>query len=78
MSCDKWRWTEECEGRPCPGDCDLCNYDPRRPHPWLYKHDHNVRLICDNCVRFEECGVSGWICGDFRLNENYQVAMELK
>lgn len=27
MSCDLWRWTEECEGRPCPGDCDLCDYE---------------------------------------------------
>ena len=24
MSCSKWRWTEECDSRPCPGDCDLC------------------------------------------------------
>lgn len=24
MSCSLWRWTEECEGKPCPGDCDLC------------------------------------------------------
>ena len=24
MSCDLWRWTEECDHRPCPGDCDLC------------------------------------------------------
>ena len=27
MSCDKWRWTEECDHRVCPGDCDLCDYD---------------------------------------------------
>lgn len=25
MSCSLYRWTEECEGQPCPGDCDLCN-----------------------------------------------------
>lgn len=24
MSCSKWRWTEECDSRPCPGDCDYC------------------------------------------------------
>lgn len=24
MSCSLWRWTEECDSRPCPGDCDLC------------------------------------------------------
>lgn len=28
MSCSKWRWTEACDGRPCPGDCDLCRYFP--------------------------------------------------
>lgn len=27
MSCSKWRWTEECDSRPCPGDCDLCDYE---------------------------------------------------
>lgn len=24
MSCSLYRWTEECEGQPCVGDCDLC------------------------------------------------------
>lgn len=24
MSCSLWRWTEECDHIPCPGDCDLC------------------------------------------------------
>lgn len=28
MSADLWRYTEKCDGRPCPGDCDLCSYDP--------------------------------------------------
>lgn len=28
MFCSKWRWTEACDGRPCPGDCDLCGYFP--------------------------------------------------
>ena len=28
MSCSKWRYTEACEGRPCPGDCDCCDFDP--------------------------------------------------
>lgn len=27
MSVDKWRYTEECDFRPCSGDCDLCEYD---------------------------------------------------
>lgn len=28
MSVSKWRWTEECDGRPCPGDCDVCSFYP--------------------------------------------------
>lgn len=31
MSCDKWRWTEECDYRPCPGDCDYCTYEEDDP-----------------------------------------------
>lgn len=27
MSCSLWRWTEACEGQPCPGDCDLCSFE---------------------------------------------------
>jgi len=27
MSASKWRYTEECDGQPCPGDCDTCNFD---------------------------------------------------
>ena len=27
MSCDLWRWTEECDYIPCPGDCDLCDHN---------------------------------------------------
>lgn len=27
MSCSLWRRTENCEGQPCPGDCDLCSYE---------------------------------------------------
>ena len=24
MSCSLWRWTKDCDGKPCPGDCDVC------------------------------------------------------
>lgn len=27
MSVDLWRWSEECDFRPCLGDCDLCEYE---------------------------------------------------
>lgn len=30
MSCSKWRWTEECDSRPCCGDCDNCDYEEER------------------------------------------------
>ena len=26
MSVSKWAWNEECDGRVCVGDCDLCSY----------------------------------------------------
>lgn len=35
MSCSKWRWTEACDGIPCPGDCDLCDYDPEDMDPGI-------------------------------------------
>lgn len=28
MSVSKWRYTEDCDGRPCPGDCDHCSFEP--------------------------------------------------
>lgn len=28
MSCSKWKYTEDCDGRPCPGDCDHCSFEP--------------------------------------------------
>lgn len=61
--------------------------DEMRPHPWLYEHDHDARLVCEKCIHFGEpndhqiggkCGRVGWICGDFRLNEEYQISMELR
>ena len=30
MSVSKWAWTKECEGKPCPGDCDLCSFPHTR------------------------------------------------
>ena len=27
MSVSLWRYTERCEGRPCPGDCDVCEVE---------------------------------------------------
>lgn len=27
MSVSLWKWTEECEGLPCCGNCDICTYE---------------------------------------------------
>lgn len=29
MSVSLWRWTEACDARSCPGDCDECGFDPQ-------------------------------------------------
>lgn len=28
MSVSLWNWSEVCDSRPCPGDCDNCDYEP--------------------------------------------------
>lgn len=27
MSVSLYRWTEACDGKPCPGDCDMCEVE---------------------------------------------------
>lgn len=27
MSCSLWRYSDQCEGRLCPGDCEICDYE---------------------------------------------------
>lgn len=56
MSCSKWRWTKACDGRPCPGDCDLCGFEGD---------------ICQSCKYYieekEVCGhplLDGGLAGD--------------
>lgn len=35
MSCDKWFYRADiCEGRVCPGDCDLCDI-PKNPELYI-------------------------------------------
>ena len=58
MSVSLWRWTEACEGQPCPGDCNLCFWEPEMDEEVesrgaggdkmkiLYLCD---RLKCENC-----------------------------
>jgi len=28
MSVSKWKYTPACDGKPCPGDCDSCGWEP--------------------------------------------------
>ena len=28
MSVSKWKYTPACDGKPCPGDCDNCGWEP--------------------------------------------------
>lgn len=48
--------------------------DKLKPHFWLYETDQDPK--CDTCIKFEECGRSGWICGDYKPAEEYQITME--
>ena len=38
MSVSLWAWTDECDGRICTGDCDLCSYE-----------EESEEECCDNC-----------------------------
>lgn len=49
MSVSKWRYTEACEGRPCVGECDLCDFDPEEE---LDLDDEDKQRQCDEIVRY--------------------------
>lgn len=44
MSCSKWRWTEECDHRPCVGDCDLCDYNDEEETYTIYAESGTVSV----------------------------------
>ena len=54
MSVSLWRYTEDCNGNPCPGDCDLCNKesewikDPDRPRAMRFKCPYCGGYCYDN------------------------------
>ena len=59
--------------------------DKLKPHFWLYETYPDANLICDTCAHFGKpnersingkCGRSGWICGDYKPAEEYQITME--
>ena len=71
MSVSLWNYNEQCEGRPCVGDCDKC----MRPHPWLPEFtSYGDKPTCRNCERFKDgCGWLGFICGDWEEADEVQM-----
>lgn len=58
MSVSLWAWTEECDGRICVGDCDLCSVDV-------------VEVVrCRDCIHWEfrdgwdHCRFFDWLLED--------------
>ena len=52
MSVSKWNWSEVCDSRPCPGDCDNCTYEDedeeRPPLPeWWRDMEEEVQEALD-------------------------------
>ena len=45
MSVSKYRWTEACEGQPCPGDCDLCSKEPEAKNDDLISRQAAIDFI---------------------------------
>lgn len=45
MSTDKWRYTEECEGRSCVGDCDYCDFETDTAADEITKLAHDAKLV---------------------------------
>ena len=63
MSCSLWRWTPSCDHDACPGDCDLCSFEPEEYYNPLEddmityvegKRDEGT-CYCDHCDRLDEC-----------------------
>lgn len=53
MSVSKWRYTEECNGRPCPGDCDHCSFEPTD----LINRADAIEAVCGGCDHYYSCRV---------------------
>ena len=46
MSVSKWAWTEACNGKPCPGDCDYCILkDEYMADDYKSRYEAAVRII---------------------------------
>lgn len=56
MSVSKWRYTEECNGRPCPGDCDHCSFEPAD----LISRADAIEAVTKLCVDGYKAKVDGY------------------
>lgn len=45
MSVSLYKWTEACEGQPCPGDCDLCNKEPEAKNDDLISRQDAINVV---------------------------------
>ena len=61
MSVDKWAYNPEtCEGRACPGDCDLCDI-PKNPERYGAEKTKRVTVILPEDVDVISVTASGFI-----------------
>lgn len=82
MSVSKWAYDpKKCDGRPCCGDCDMCelNFVPLRHGRWLIEHDDE--WAGGGCVRCSRCAYGysfgGYIdAEEFRYCPNCGARME--
>ena len=76
MSCSLWRWTEQCEGRLCVGDCDLCDFEPielKEPMycPFCGKNNFEIE---DEETYYKLVGQNGNACLNIRC-KNCEIDM---
>ena len=45
MSVSLWRWSEECDGRACPGDCDGCTENEETEKLYVLTFGEADRII---------------------------------
>ena len=55
MSCSKWRYTEACDHRICPGDCDLCGYSDEEDEEVEDEHHNKGNGYADKLWNVSAC-----------------------
>lgn len=57
MSGSLWRYTPACDGHACPGECDLCSFEPGEPE---IVHCRECRFAKPKSVKIGE--PTEWTC----------------